>query len=123
MILVGIPHGAVDHLLETGSWNLKKAPMFIINYLVLAGVIGVLWLFLPQIALIIFILYSMWHFGQADGKIWGFSSITSFLWGGSVLLYILGTHAQETNTILISMGSIPLPFEIPVIALIPWVLW
>lgn len=39
MIAVGIPHGAVDHLLETGKWNLKNAPIFIIHYLLLAGII------------------------------------------------------------------------------------
>jgi hypothetical protein len=41
---------------------------------------GILWFFLPQLALIIFISYSMWHFGQADGKKWNFSAITSFAW-------------------------------------------
>jgi hypothetical protein len=65
----------------------------------------------------------MWHFGQADGKIWNFSAGTSFLWGSSVLLYILGTHSKETNTILSSIGSAPLEFEVPVLALIPWLLW
>lgn len=122
LIFVGIPHGAVDHLLETQNWHIKKAPMFIIQYLGLASIIGLLWYIFPQIALIIFLLYSMWHFWEADGKTWDFSRLLSFIWGMSVLLYILGTHFEETNQILVTLWSIPLPFEIPILALIPWLL-
>jgi len=123
MITVGIPHGAVDHLLVSGTWNQRKAPLFILRYLLLAGMIGVLWFWMPQIALIVFLLYSLWHFGETDGKSWDFDCMTSLLWGISVLLYILGTHFDETNTILTSIGSIALPFAIPVWFLTPWLLW
>lgn len=123
MITVGIPHGAVDHLLGAGLWNQRKAPIFILRYLLLALMMGILWLWIPQIALIVFLLYSMWHFGEADGKSWDFDCMTSLLWGISVLVYILGTHFDETNTILTSIGSLPLLFAIPVWFLTPWLLW
>jgi beta-carotene 15,15'-dioxygenase len=123
MITVGIPHGAVDHLLGAGTWNQRKAPIFILRYLLLAGVMIMLWLVMPQIALIVFLLYSMWHFGEADGKSWDFDCMTSLLWGISLLVYILGTHFDETNTILTSIGSLSFPFAIPIWFLIPWLLW
>jgi len=122
MLTIGIPHGAVDHLLETGLWNRRKAPMFIISYILLSGIIGILWFLLPQVALIVFVVYSMWHFGQADGKKWNFSAITSFAWWVSVLVYILGTHFDETNIILNSLGSSQLPFSIPILGLFSWII-
>lgn len=123
LVAVGIPHGAVDHLLETGKWNRKGAPVFIIRYLMLAAGMGLLWYALPGVALAVFLAYSSWHFGQADGKKWNFTESVSFLWGLSVLFYILGTHLQETNVILMSMGQVSLPFACSVWALLPWFLW
>lgn len=123
MLTIGIPHGAVDHILETGKWNVKKAPSFILSYLFLWVLIGVLWYFAAPIALIIFLLYSAWHFWQADGKKWDFSQLTIFLWGSSVLLYILATHTPETNSIIAYMGWYTLPFSLPAWSLIPWMFY
>lgn len=123
LVMVGIPHGAVDHLLETGTMNLKKTPVFIAKYIAWMGLMAALWVILPKLALLGFLLYSAWHFGEADGKKWHFSSLLSLLWGSSVLLYILGTHATETSAILKSMQvSISFP-SIPSWALFPWALW
>ncbi|MBU3662039.1 MAG: hypothetical protein FGM41_02425 [Bacteroidetes bacterium] len=123
MVVVGIPHGAVDHLLETGSWSLKKAPLFVFKYLLLSAVMGALWLLLPSLALASFLLYSAWHFGEADGKKWHLSALLSLLWGCSVLAYILGTHLAEVNVILAAMGKLSLPFALPIWALLPWFIW
>jgi len=123
MFLVGIPHGAVDHLLETGKWNNPLAAGFIIRYLLQAAVMAMVWYFTPDLALIIFLAYSAWHFGQADGHLWGFSKGTSLLWGSSVLLYILGTHSSETNGILKFLGSLHVPFECPAMVLLPWLIY
>jgi len=123
MLAIGIPHGAVDHILETGKWSVKKAPSFILSYLFLWALIGVLWYFAAPIALIIFLLYSAWHFWQADGKKWDLSPILAFLWGSSVLLYILATHTPETNSIIAYMGWYTIPFSLPVWSLLPWVLY
>lgn len=123
LLFVGIPHGAVDHLLETHNWNTKTAPIFLLRYMALAGIIGGMWYFLPQITIIVFLIYSMWHFWEADGKIWNFWNISSFLWGMTVLVYILGTHREETNQILLSLWSSPFPMDIPIWTLFPWIIW
>jgi len=123
LIAVGIPHGAVDHLLENGKFNLRKAPVFFVKYLSLVFAMGAVWYILPALAFSLFLAYSSWHFGQADGKIWNMSSIQSMVWGGSVLFYILGTHIDETNSILASMGNLSLALSCPVWALLPWLLW
>lgn len=123
LVLIGIPHGAVDHLLETKSWNYRKAPVFIFKYIALGLLMACVWFFLPTAALLLFLLYSAWHFGQADGVLWRINKATSFLWGGSLLLFILGTHLIETNSILSSMGTIVFPASLPWWLLMPWSLW
>ena len=120
LVTIGIPHGAVDHLLESGKWEFRKAPAFIVKYLAWAAAMAVLWVFVPSFALVLFLLYSSLHFGQADGKLWQLNASTSILWGASVLGYLLGTHTSETNAILQTMGDLSLPFECPVWALLPW---
>jgi Brp/Blh family beta-carotene 15,15'-monooxygenase len=120
LVTIGIPHGAVDHLLESGKWEFRKAPAFIVKYLAWAAAMAVLWVFVPSFALVLFLLYSSLHFGQADGKLWQLNRIISLLWGASVLAYLLGTHTSETNAILQTMGDLSLPLECPVWALLPW---
>ncbi len=122
-ITIGIPHGAVDHLIAASRWDFRKAPLFIFKYLALMTLMAMVWLYNPILGLILFLLYSSWHFGQADGDLWHFNKPTAFFWGVSVLFYLLGTHLLETNFILSSMGSILFPVELTVWALLPWLWW
>lgn len=123
LITVGIPHGAVDHLIEIGKWESRKVPMFIVKYLALAALMGICWYFLANGALVVFLLYSAWHFGQADGELWKLNRATSFLWGAFLLVYILGTHAVETNAILQSIGATAFAFSLPYWIVFPWLIW
>jgi hypothetical protein len=83
-------------------------------------IMGILWFYLPNITLIGFLLFSAFHFGQADIKSWELGQNKSILWGISVLIFLLGTHQHETNEILSSITSISLPIEISPLFLIPW---
>jgi lycopene beta-cyclase len=123
MVAIGIPHGAVDHLLDSGQWNPRSLPLFVIKYLSIAAIMGVVWYAAPTLALTIFLVYSAWHFGQTDGKLWVLNPLASFLWGASVLLYLLGSHVAESNAILAEMGCASLPFDLPIMGLAPWLPW
>lgn len=123
LVMVGIPHGAVDHLLETGTIDLKKTPVFIAKYLIWMALMAGIWMIFPKLALLSFMAHSAWHFGEADGKKWRFSPLLSLLWGSSVLLYILGTHATETTAILNSMNVLVSIPTLPLWALLPWAIW
>lgn len=111
LALVGIPHGAMDHVL------LKKTPLqwrgltgFITKYLLRGLGIWVLWWLNPILGLIIFLMYSAWHFGQADFEEWESpTGVYSFLWGGVLLALILFSHAAETNSVFeqLQVPSIP----------------
>ena len=112
MFLVGIPHGAVDHLLETGNFKSPIKLGFIINYMSLALLNLALWLFFPMVALIFFIGYSAWHFGQADMREWKpktINSIKNASWGIFTLSIILFGHVAETNNILDNLHVLKIP--------------
>ena len=60
-----------------------------------------MWWLSSDIGLVIFILFSAWHFGQADFKEWRFKEgSSSFFWGLVVLMMILFFHGEEFINIL-----------------------
>jgi Brp/Blh family beta-carotene 15,15'-monooxygenase len=99
-----LPHGALDHLpLQVHS--VKKMSKFIISYLGISAIILVVWWLQPLVALGCFILYTAWHFGQADFEYWRQKAgLYSFLWGLLVLVFVLFGHFEETLSILKQMG-------------------
>ncbi len=110
LLLVGIPHGALDHLTEGLVKEKKVTFKFIVYYLALMVPIFLIWTYAPLMGLIFFLVYSAWHFGQTDIENWGFSNpILAFLWGMSLLCFLFGTHFKEFNYILklINVGGIP----------------
>jgi Brp/Blh family beta-carotene 15,15'-monooxygenase len=121
MICVGIPHGAVDHLIESKSWDYRKAPGFIAKYIALMAIIGFFWLIAPTLALIVFLAYSAWHFGQADVTHWSLPKTLNIPWGAFLLLYILGTHQAETTGILRYIAGLDFPISISPLAIVPWI--
>ena len=123
LIWVGIPHGAVDHLLETGRWDKQLAPTFILRYLSISIALALFWMFFPNAALIIFLAYSAWHFGQADSDLWNLNHWQSMAWGCSVLGYILCTHTSESAQIIEGISTWSFSANLPVYAMIPWLLF
>jgi len=114
MFLVGIPHGAVDHLLETGNFKSRIKPGFVIKYIGLALFNLVIWIFFPTVALLFFIGYSAWHFGQNDWREWqpnDINSLKNYIWGIFIFGIILCGHITETNTILDNMNVFKIPLS------------
>ena len=114
MFLVGIPHGAVDHLLETGNFKSQIKPGFVIKYIGLALFNLVIWIFFPTVALLFFIGYSAWHFGQNDWREWQpntINSLKNYIWGIFIFGIILCGHITETNTILDNMNVFKIPLS------------
>tara|TARA_Y100001934_G_scaffold283623_1_gene404895 strand:+ start:1800 stop:3746 length:1947 start_codon:yes stop_codon:yes gene_type:complete len=110
LIVIGIPHGALDHFTEAIDKGKKITIKFVARYLALMIPIFLIWLWQPSLALIVFLLYSAWHFGQTDAKQWGVESkAIGFIWGAILLSYLFITHLNEFNIILSAL-KIP-PFE------------
>lgn len=107
IFLTGIPHGAIDHLVEKETAKrLKKTfnmKFFLLKYVLTMLFYGFMWYLLPSVSLIFFLLISAWHFGETDIEkapqtpLW---HMTRFICGCFTILWILLLHAQETTTIL-----------------------
>lgn len=97
----GISHGAIDHLTDRNITSWKDLTSFIGIYVLKASLLGVLWFLLPDLALLGFILFSAWHFGQTDFMEWKLPlGIPTFLWGTVVIFIILLFHFPETIMVL-----------------------
>jgi Brp/Blh family beta-carotene 15,15'-monooxygenase len=110
LFVVGIPHGAVDHLLIADKKNVLVE--FIIKYLVIIVAYFILWLYYPSLALIIFIIYSAFHFGESELEELGIKNTsikiyaTSFLLGLSILMFIICMHFNESLQLLSKINGL-----------------
>jgi len=98
LIVVGIPHGAND-LLYRADKTMRGAVRFLLLYIGSMLLYGLLWYFLPQLALAIFLLISIHHFGQSNFENKDFRSLPSLLWGGLLLLAPVAFHTSEALSI------------------------
>ncbi|HKK40157.1 MAG TPA: Brp/Blh family beta-carotene 15,15'-dioxygenase [Cryomorphaceae bacterium] len=96
--LLGIPHGAIDHILflEKSSWS---PVVFYIFYLGLIGLYVILWLMAPAASMALFLALSAYHFGQsqfADLKLSRkLKPILYFSWGSTVLSGLIYFNRAE----------------------------
>lgn len=107
LLAAGIPHGALDHLIEQER-TIRQAqpfslPRFIARYVLMIALYGLGWFLFPVLSLILFLLISAWHFGETDLEhtpdniYW---SLTRLVAGSFVLAFILLTHAGEVTPII-----------------------
>ena len=100
-LAVGMPHGAIDYIFENKDTEPKITPFFILNFLAKSAIIGLIWFVMPALALLFFILYSAWHFGQTDFQHWKLKTgKVSFLYGLAVLIFLFATHFAEFVSVL-----------------------
>ena len=112
-LAVGLPHGAVDHLLESGVHVKGVKLSFILKYLGVSFIFLLLWFLSADSALLFFLAYSIWHFGQCDFKEWipnKQNTWKNILWGTLLFGILLIGHQTETNKILASLQTFELPF-------------
>lgn len=111
LLSVGLPHGAIDHLLLTGLYHNKINYQFILRYIALFFAYFILWILLPNLSMLIFIAYSIWHFGQCDMQEWNLhknNNLKIIFWGTLLFGIILLGHLNETNSIIVNLGVLPL---------------
>jgi len=106
-LLIGLPHGALDHLTDAAPKTGSSLARFVVMYLFKGALLGICWYLLPDSALLIFLLYSAWHFGEADFEEAGLNNrLQAMLWGGGVLLLLLLTHPVELLQILTQLNTV-----------------
>ncbi len=115
LVLVGIPHGGIDHLIHNPNIRPQGLAHFIGGYLLLMLVYGLLWWLLPLAALLAFLAMSAYHFGQSHflgkGQIQTKKGLLYLLKGAFFLSVILFGDWEMTQEILSSILSLQLDEE------------
>lgn len=110
-ITVGLSHGAIDYLADAQVKSNSDLIKFIGFYILKAIAFATLWYFFPDYALVFFIIFSVWHFGQTDFDEWKLpQGFLSTIWGIIVLLLILIFHFQETLSVLRQIPNLKIVF-------------
>ena len=110
MVLLGVPHGALDLYIEGKDINSKyqKNKQFLWKYLLNIFLYASLWYVSPIIALIVFIFITAYHFGEIDwmGKSdsWSQKFIYSLL-GMCWILYFLSVNISSALKIFLYVGQ------------------
>jgi Brp/Blh family beta-carotene 15,15'-monooxygenase len=66
LLVLGIPHGAMDHRVGGGAGATGVSGRFLAGYLGLTGLVLIAWWLAPMAALVGFLLVAAFHFGQGD---------------------------------------------------------
>lgn len=108
--LVGIPHGALDHLIAANVYRqgnaLKDHLLFYGWYLLLMFLVAALWIFAPLVGFLLFMAISISHFGQGDieaffpGMNYGRSAVASISRGTLIIGLILCAHPADSIPII-----------------------
>jgi Brp/Blh family beta-carotene 15,15'-monooxygenase len=134
MIVTGIPHGAVDHVVYQyvendevpgraavkdrapgSSSKVKKAHLgrFFLVYMSIIAAYSVLWVLLPKVCLAIFLLMSFYHFGQSQLYYLAMSEknilkVTLYLcWGALIIGGIVFFNYDASAEVLEGIVSLP----------------
>ncbi len=69
ILIIGVSHGSLDHV-KGGKllkiFKIENISLFYLSYILLAVMVVTLWIFIPSILLIIFLLVASYHFGKED---------------------------------------------------------
>ena len=121
LFLVGIPHGALDHLAVGIKGKKTISIKFILTYLSIMFGVFLTWYFLPVTWLFLFLAYSAWHFGQTDIENWNIKSPTiGFVWGAFLLAFMLLSHPLELNFVLSILDICSIPVNPDFMAYLPF---
>jgi Brp/Blh family beta-carotene 15,15'-monooxygenase len=118
IVLIGIPHGANDHLLFFNLINKRideknnKSTLFFASYIGLILLYIGCWYLFPTFSLGLFILISIYHFGQSNLYISPIESkfvklISIFLSGSFVLLTPIFAHIETALPVIQTISKNP----------------
>ena len=107
IITIGISHGSLDHIKGKKLLDILKIDntyLFFLAYIFTGLIIIILWLIIPAISLIIFLLIASYHFGKEDTKVLDnknlpINKLLYFLKGLLIIIAPLQFHFEETINI------------------------
>jgi lycopene beta-cyclase len=110
LLTIGIPHGAVDHMLQAGKKN--SLFQFVIKYLSIIVFYFIFWQIFPLLSLVFFISYSAFHFGESELEELGIqinsiaAYLKAFIMGLAILMFIICTHFVEAMEVIAKISGL-----------------
>ena len=103
IIFVGIPHGALDHVLFFKKRNTSQIKFYSV-YLGLVLFFILLWIYYPILSLSLFLIISAFHFGESqfediEIKKYLHSLLLYLVWGLSLLINLIFYNVNELNVL------------------------
>ncbi|MCH8549077.1 MAG: Brp/Blh family beta-carotene 15,15'-dioxygenase [Balneolaceae bacterium] len=94
VFLIGIPHGAIDHIMASEIFGLNRTLkdhlLFYASYLLIMLLVAALWVFIPIAGMALFLIISVYHFGQADMEDFMKPYPLSWVWHLNRGVFIIG---------------------------------
>lgn len=121
LILGGIPHGAADYLiyrqLPQNENTAVPKRIFLFCYLGVIALYGLLWWKSPLLAFTLFILISLYHFGQSNWQYVDFDNsvrriVSYLLWGALVIIFPVLLYLNDAAVIIYEITGWPLQAEV-----------
>jgi len=107
ILTIGVSHGSLDHVKGKKLFNIlniKKISIFYFLYTLIAISVIIIWIIIPSVSLMIFLLVASFHFGKEDTQFLisensYFNQLLFFLKGLLIILAPMFFHFDETITI------------------------
>ena len=104
ILSIGISHGSLDHIKGKRLlkiFNIEKIYIFYLSYIFLAILVMYIWILIPSISLIIFLIVATYHFGKEDTQFLVvenniFNQLLFFFKGLLIILAPIFFHFDET---------------------------
>lgn len=108
---VGIPHGALDHMLVKQPKSSLLS--FMLKYIAIMGVYFLCWHYFSFASLIIFVLFSSFHFGESEFEEMKQRSsyLEASLLGFCILMVLIGSHANESIQVISAIKALPFSLQ------------
>jgi len=107
-IMIGFPHGALDALLIHQNFSDSNARYWYwVQYIGLLGMGSVTWILQPEVALFLFLVMTVYHFGEGDAQSnpKSFGLIEMVARGGTFLVTIHSNHNQVVEIFTLIVGG------------------
>ena len=107
ILTIGVSHGSLDHVKGKRLFNIlniNKISIFYFSYILIAILVIIIWIIIPFISLMIFLLVASYHFGKEDTQFLinensYFNQLLFFLKGLLIIVAPIFFHFEETIAI------------------------
>ena len=104
ILTIGVSHGSLDHVKGKRLFNIlniKKISIFYFSYILIAILVIIIWIIIPFISLMCFLLVASYHFGKEDTQFLMnensyFNQLLFFLKGLLIIAAPMFFHFDET---------------------------